>query len=146
MASRGHTSNLVKQPDRQTDRLRDRQAGTASDWSLLCSSLIGPWLQLFDKTELLKCIKKLVEVDQEWVPYSQDASLYIRPTFIGTEVSPAHLFLILPDALTSKPTTRPHPTAVPGRVSGQTRHDLRHRVPSGAVLRHRLLQPRVAAR
>lgn len=28
-----------------------------------------------------------MEVDQEWVPYSQDASLYIRPTFIGTEVS-----------------------------------------------------------
>lgn len=25
-------------------------------------------------------------MDQEWVPYSQDASLYIRPTFIGTEV------------------------------------------------------------
>lgn len=27
-----------------------------------------------------------MEVDQEWVPYSQEASLYIRPTFIGTEV------------------------------------------------------------
>ncbi|CAN9505947.1 unnamed protein product [Ophioblennius macclurei] len=44
-------------------------------------------LPLFDKTELLECIRKLVEVDQEWVPYSQDASLYIRPTFIGTEPS-----------------------------------------------------------
>uniref|UniRef100_A0A8C2WC49 Branched-chain-amino-acid aminotransferase n=1 Tax=Cyclopterus lumpus TaxID=8103 RepID=A0A8C2WC49_CYCLU len=44
-------------------------------------------LPLFDKEELLKCIKKLVEVDQEWVPFSQDASLYIRPTFIGTEPS-----------------------------------------------------------
>lgn len=43
--------------------------------------------QLFDKTELLQCINKLVEVDQDWVPFSQDASLYIRPTFIGTEVS-----------------------------------------------------------
>lgn len=27
-----------------------------------------------------------MELDQDWVPYSQDASLYIRPTFIGTEV------------------------------------------------------------
>ncbi|XP_030645500.1 branched-chain-amino-acid aminotransferase, mitochondrial isoform X2 [Chanos chanos] len=44
-------------------------------------------LPVFDKAELLECIKKLVEVDQEWVPYSQDASLYIRPTFIGTEPS-----------------------------------------------------------
>jgi len=41
---------------------------------------------LFDKAELVKCINKLVEIDQEWVPYSTDASLYIRPTFIGTEV------------------------------------------------------------
>ncbi|XP_061555752.1 branched-chain-amino-acid aminotransferase, mitochondrial [Phycodurus eques] len=44
-------------------------------------------LPTFDKGELLECIKKLVELDQEWVPYSQDASLYIRPTFIGTEPS-----------------------------------------------------------
>lgn len=44
-------------------------------------------LPLFDKGELLECIKKLVEVDQDWVPFSQDASLYIRPTFIGTEPS-----------------------------------------------------------
>ncbi|TRY87807.1 hypothetical protein DNTS_015712 [Danionella cerebrum] len=44
-------------------------------------------LPLFDKVELLKCISKLVEIDQEWVPYSTDASLYIRPTFIGIEPS-----------------------------------------------------------
>ncbi|KAF3846154.1 hypothetical protein F7725_003232 [Dissostichus mawsoni] len=44
-------------------------------------------LPLFDKGELLECIKKLVEVDQEWVPFSQDTSLYIRPTFIGIEPS-----------------------------------------------------------
>ncbi|GAA6077877.1 branched-chain-amino-acid aminotransferase, mitochondrial isoform X1, partial [Tachysurus ichikawai] len=40
---------------------------------------------LFDKHELLDCIKKLIDLDQEWVPFSTDASLYIRPTFIGTE-------------------------------------------------------------
>ncbi|MBN3295743.1 BCAT1 protein, partial [Amia calva] len=41
----------------------------------------------FDKDQLLQCIKRLVEVDQEWVPHSTEASLYIRPTFIGTEPS-----------------------------------------------------------
>ncbi|XP_064171172.1 branched-chain-amino-acid aminotransferase, mitochondrial [Anguilla rostrata] len=44
-------------------------------------------LPLFDKAEMLECIRKLVELDQEWVPYSTDASLYIRPTFIGIEPS-----------------------------------------------------------
>ncbi|XP_059154408.1 branched-chain-amino-acid aminotransferase, cytosolic-like [Physella acuta] len=39
----------------------------------------------FDKHELLKCIKKLISVDQEWVPYSDKCTLYVRPTFIGTE-------------------------------------------------------------
>ncbi|XP_061494414.1 branched-chain-amino-acid aminotransferase, cytosolic isoform X1 [Rhineura floridana] len=41
----------------------------------------------FDKGELLECIRKLVAVEQEWVPYSTSASLYIRPTLIGTEPS-----------------------------------------------------------
>ncbi|XP_039188827.1 branched-chain-amino-acid aminotransferase, cytosolic isoform X1 [Crotalus tigris] len=41
----------------------------------------------FDKEELLQCIQKLVEVEKEWVPYSTSASLYIRPTLIGTEPS-----------------------------------------------------------
>uniref|UniRef100_A0A8C0BMH2 Branched-chain-amino-acid aminotransferase n=1 Tax=Buteo japonicus TaxID=224669 RepID=A0A8C0BMH2_9AVES len=36
---------------------------------------------------LLECIRKLVEVEKEWVPYSTTASLYIRPTLIGTEPS-----------------------------------------------------------
>ncbi|XP_076964341.1 branched-chain-amino-acid aminotransferase, cytosolic-like isoform X3 [Callospermophilus lateralis] len=44
-------------------------------------------LPLFDKEELLECIQQLVQLDQEWVPYSTSASLYIRPTFIGTEPS-----------------------------------------------------------
>lgn len=44
-------------------------------------------LPAFDKAELLECIRKLVEVDQDWVPHSTQASLYIRPTFIGTEPS-----------------------------------------------------------
>ncbi|KAL2103069.1 hypothetical protein ACEWY4_002237 [Coilia grayii] len=41
----------------------------------------------FDRAELLECIRRLVEVDQDWVPHSDSASLYIRPTFLGTEPS-----------------------------------------------------------
>ena len=43
-------------------------------------------LKDFDQGELLKCIKKLVSLDAEWVPYSDQCSLYIRPSAIGTEV------------------------------------------------------------
>lgn len=42
--------------------------------------------QTFDGDELIMCIKKLVSIDKEWVPRSDKASLYIRPTLIGTEV------------------------------------------------------------
>lgn len=44
-------------------------------------------LPSFDGEELLECIRKLVEMDRDWVPRSSAASLYIRPTFIGTEPS-----------------------------------------------------------
>lgn len=39
----------------------------------------------FDKDELLKCIKKLVQIDKRWVPKKDHHSLYIRPTYMGTE-------------------------------------------------------------
>ncbi|KAM6895633.1 LOW QUALITY PROTEIN: branched-chain-amino-acid aminotransferase, cytosolic [Xenentodon cancila] len=44
-------------------------------------------LPAFDESELLECIRRLVEVEQDWVPHSDSASLYIRPTFISTEAS-----------------------------------------------------------
>jgi len=44
-------------------------------------------LPAFDKDELLKCICKLVEIDQEWIPQNDNQSLYIRPALIGTEPS-----------------------------------------------------------
>lgn len=63
--------------------------------------LFRPWLNMdrmlrsalriclpsFDKLELLECIRRLVEVDQDWVPSGEHKknSLYIRPTFIGNE-------------------------------------------------------------
>ncbi|NXU23104.1 BCAT1 protein, partial [Thalassarche chlororhynchos] len=55
----------------------DRMARSARRATLPC----------FDQNELLECIRKLVEVEKEWVPYSTAASLYIRPTLIGTEPS-----------------------------------------------------------
>ena len=42
--------------------------------------------QSFDKIELLECIRRLVEVDQDWVPGSTGTSLYVRPVLIGNEV------------------------------------------------------------
>ena len=47
----------------------------------------------FDELELVKCIHKLVHLDQEWIPplikgkHQQLTSLYIRPTIIGTDAS-----------------------------------------------------------
>ncbi|CAK1551717.1 unnamed protein product [Leptosia nina] len=59
-------------------------------------------LPMFDGEELIKCITRLVQIDQEWVPHSETSTLYIRPTLIGTEptfgiVAPetAMLFAIL---------------------------------------------------
>ncbi len=45
-------------------------------------------LPTFDIKECLECIKELIRVDSDWVPYSTSASLYVRPTMIGTDVSP----------------------------------------------------------
>ncbi|XP_022073311.2 branched-chain-amino-acid aminotransferase, cytosolic [Acanthochromis polyacanthus] len=44
-------------------------------------------LPAFDQSELLECIRRLVEIEQDWVPHSDVASLYIRPTFVSTEPS-----------------------------------------------------------
>ncbi|XP_006050980.1 branched-chain-amino-acid aminotransferase, mitochondrial [Bubalus kerabau] len=63
--------------------------------------LFRPWLNMermlrsalrlclpsFDKIELLECIRRLVEVDQDWVPGSTGSSLYVRPVLIGNEPS-----------------------------------------------------------
>jgi branched-chain amino acid aminotransferase len=44
-------------------------------------------LPVFDGGELIKCLCRLISIDQEWVPHSESSSLYIRPTFIGIDVS-----------------------------------------------------------
>jgi len=59
-------------------------------------------LPTFDPEELLSCMRKLIQMDQEWVPHSVSSSLYVRPTMIGVEptlgIGPAcqaELFVIL---------------------------------------------------
>lgn len=51
------------------------------------NSALGSGLPTFDGMELIKCIGRLVQVDQEWVPHGEGSSLYIRPTLIGIDVS-----------------------------------------------------------
>lgn len=43
-------------------------------------------LPTFDGDEYIRCISQLVSIDQEWVPHTEAASLYIRPTLIGIDV------------------------------------------------------------
>ncbi|CAL4170308.1 unnamed protein product, partial [Meganyctiphanes norvegica] len=42
-------------------------------------------LPTFDCLEMKELLRKLVSIEQEWVPHSEDSSLYIRPALIGTE-------------------------------------------------------------
>ncbi|MCL4152803.1 UNVERIFIED_CONTAM: hypothetical protein GTU68_044973 [Idotea baltica] len=59
-------------------------------------------LPTFDGNELIELIKKMIRIDQEWVPHAESSSLYIRPTLISNEdalkveqPSKALLFVIL---------------------------------------------------
>ncbi|CAD5215964.1 unnamed protein product [Bursaphelenchus okinawaensis] len=58
-------------PDMNMDRMRRTAARSA--------------LPDFDTEELMQIVSELVSVDKEWVPYSSTGSLYLRPTFIGTD-------------------------------------------------------------
>nr|XP_022900476.1 branched-chain-amino-acid aminotransferase, cytosolic [Onthophagus taurus] len=42
-------------------------------------------LPTFHNDEMTKCMKRLISIDQEWVPHAEGASLYIRPTLIGID-------------------------------------------------------------
>lgn len=44
-------------------------------------------LPTFDGREYVNCMARLISIDQEWVPHTEAASLYIRPTLIGIDVS-----------------------------------------------------------
>ncbi|KAI3628083.1 BAT2 [Malassezia furfur] len=47
----------------------------------------NPKGETFDGDELVKLLKKLVEIDANWVPDKEGYSLYLRPTLIGTQPS-----------------------------------------------------------
>lgn len=51
------------------------------------SSAMRTGLSVFIGEELIKCLCRLISIDQEWVPHSTASSLYIRPTMIGIDVS-----------------------------------------------------------
>lgn len=42
-------------------------------------------LPTFEGDEYVKCLARLLSIDQEWVPHTETASLYIRPTIIGID-------------------------------------------------------------
>jgi len=50
-------------------------------------SAVRAGLPTFDGSELIKCLCRLLSIDQEWVPHSESSSLYIRPTLIGIDAS-----------------------------------------------------------
>ncbi|OXU22053.1 hypothetical protein TSAR_002560 [Trichomalopsis sarcophagae] len=49
------------------------------------ASAVRSGLPTFNGMELIKCINRLISIDQEWVPHSEASSLYIRPTLIGID-------------------------------------------------------------
>lgn len=51
----------------------------------LNSSAVTMCLPEVDSEEFLECLKELVRVDRRWIPKDEDCSLYIRPTYIGTQ-------------------------------------------------------------
>lgn len=61
-----------------------------------CDRLCVPQI---DPADALEAIKALVAVDQDWVPYDDGASLYIRPFIIATDpmlgVHPSHTYLFI---------------------------------------------------
>merc|ERR1719394_1468907 len=46
---------------------------------------IRMFLPTFEGEELVQCMRRLIQIEQEWVPHAESSSLYIRPTLIGTE-------------------------------------------------------------
>lgn len=44
-------------------------------------------LPTFNENEMIEVVRRLISIDQEWVPHKNAASLYIRPTMIGIDVS-----------------------------------------------------------
>ena len=67
------------------------------NWKRLCDGADRLCMQAPPKEMMLDGIRELVKIDRDWIPSEKGASLYIRPTLIGTEsflgVRPAEEFL-----------------------------------------------------
>lgn len=68
-----------------------------SNMERMNNSAIRAGLPSFRGEELIKCICRLISIDQEWVPHSLASSLYIRPTLIGIDVSAVLLTKVIYD-------------------------------------------------
>ncbi|XP_015977999.1 branched-chain-amino-acid aminotransferase, mitochondrial [Rousettus aegyptiacus] len=71
-------------------RARDRSVRLFRPWlnmDRMLRSAVRLSLPSFDRAELLECIRRLVEVDKDWVPDWSGASLYVRPVLLGNEPS-----------------------------------------------------------
>ncbi|NLJ69905.1 MAG: branched-chain amino acid aminotransferase [Clostridiaceae bacterium] len=66
--------------------------------NLSCDRLCIP---RFDEKLALEALKKLVDIERDWVPHQSDSSLYIRPfifadeEFLGVRVSKSYKFMII---------------------------------------------------
>ncbi len=67
------------------------------NWQRICDGADRLCMQGPPKDLMLDGVRELVKLDRDWIPNQQGASLYIRPTLIGTEsflgVRPAEEFL-----------------------------------------------------
>lgn len=107
---------------------------------------LSPHLQAFDQSELLECIRRLVEIDQDWVPHSDSASVYIRPTFISTEVRRSVVVLLCLLVL-ERPTTFVCPiAAISGCQEAFLCFAVCDLVSSGSLLQHRCKGPLLVGR
>ena len=74
-------------PDKNMQRMQRSAIRSAlPDFDKVCDFRGKKFITIF-QAEMLECIRQLVNVDRDWVPDNQKASLYIRPTMIGTEPS-----------------------------------------------------------
>ncbi len=67
------------------------------NWQRLCDGATRLCMVAPPKELMLEGIRELVQMDRDWIPTQKGASLYIRPTLIGTEsflgVRPAEEYL-----------------------------------------------------
>ena len=82
----------------QDEILLFRPAENFKRMNLSCDRLCIP---RFDEKLALEALKKLIDIDRDWVPHQSDSSLYIRPfiiadeEFLGVHVSESYKFMII---------------------------------------------------